>query len=81
MSTERLTVRIRGDNGALVQLSPTQARLRRLALHWAFLLRNRRRWIDDPQLDESIADRSREHLYALGVSEQDLIALARASVI
>jgi hypothetical protein len=53
-----------------------RARMQRLAKHWHFVMRSRRRWIDNPELAKDIQDRAVRHLDAIGVKADALEKIA-----
>src|SRR5262245_56394132 len=58
-----------------------RARMQRLAKHWHYVLRSRRRWIDDDYLRETIEKRAASHLMAIGVGKERLETVAAAGVV
>jgi hypothetical protein len=58
-----------------------RARMQRLAKHWHYVLRSRRRWIMDPNLRQTIEERAISHLGAIGIGEDQLAALSSGGLI
>jgi len=58
-----------------------RARLQRLAKHWHYVLRSRRRWINDPKLRQVIEERATDHLRAIGVGPTELAGLSGRGMI
>src|SRR5216683_461449 len=79
--SQSVNISIRPKGVPPKDLTLTPRRLRRLALHWDFLMRNRSRWIEDDDLRAKIAQRSRDHLKAIGVEETFLISMSRAGLV
>ncbi len=78
---DHISISVRPKNVTQRSVSPSRRRLRRLALHWDSLMRNRSRWIEDDVLSASIAQRSREHLQAMGIEEAFLAGMALAELV
>jgi hypothetical protein len=58
-----------------------RARMQRLAKHWHYVMRSRRRWVGDPDLACIVENRAARHLEAIGVKADDLQAIADAGVV
>jgi hypothetical protein len=68
-------------NGNSIPVPVGRARLQRLAKHWHYVMRSRRRWIGDPDLASIVENRAARHLEAIGVKPEDLEAIADAGVV
>jgi len=69
------------DGQTAIPISARPGLLQRLAKHWHYVLRTRRRWIDDPALRETIEQRARDHLQAVGVGPDALAYMVRSGLI
>jgi hypothetical protein len=68
-------------NGQRIPVTIGRARMQRLAKHWHYVLRGRRRWIADDSLRETIEQRAADHLAAIGVDRSVLQTLAASDVV
>jgi hypothetical protein len=62
-------------------VSTSRARMQRLAKHWHYVLRSRRRWIRDSKLRQIIEQRAINHLKAIGVGDKELSGLAKGGLV
>lgn len=62
-------------------VSTSRSRMQRLAKHWHYVLRSRRRWIKDPKLRQIIEDRAINHLKAIGIGDAQLSGLAGGKLV
>jgi len=58
-----------------------RTRLQRLAKHWHYVMRSRRRWITDPELRDALQARATSHLGAIGVGPKELQKIAQYEVV
>jgi hypothetical protein len=79
---EPLEVVLRGDNGATLKI-PGGVALQQAAMKWSYVLRNRRRWIDQPRARLEQAREARRELEAIAGAGalSALSGLARAALI
>jgi len=64
-----------------VPITIGRARMQRLAKHWSYVLRSRRRWIADHALRDTIEKRAANHLEAIGVDKVALEKLVSKKVV
>ena len=77
---EQAYLEIEGE-GISIPVPIGRTRLQRLAKHWHYVMRSRRRWVGDPNLANIIENRAVRHLEAIGVKGEHLEAIAAAGVV
>jgi hypothetical protein len=74
-------LKLRLQHGDPIDLRPDYAELLTLANHWDFRMRSRSRWITSRDTRREMGNLARDDLRGIGVTEQDLLRLARALVV
>jgi hypothetical protein len=69
------------DGTLQATVSTSRARMQRLAKHWHYVLRSRRRWIKDPKLRQIIEERAIDHLKAIGIGDAQLSGLGSSGLV
>src|ERR1700693_366631 len=68
-------------NAQAAPVTSGRARLQRLAKHWHFVMRSRRRWIGNPELEQEIHDRAVRHLEAIGIKADTIERMAASGIV
>jgi hypothetical protein len=67
--------------GQSIPVTIGRARLQRLAKHWHYVMRSRRRWIHDAELASIIQERAKRHMIAIGIGQDKLESIASAGLV